>query len=71
MRPYLAVYGGALTLLFVVGCAGSRRSHDTGTAPFDSVHIGSGDTLPPAHPDSGRAQPDTTSDSTGRDQTPT
>jgi hypothetical protein len=56
MRSYLAVYLG-VTLLLAAGCAG--RSRDKGTAPFDSVHIRSGDTLPPANPDTGRAQPDT------------
>jgi hypothetical protein len=50
MRSDASTYLWTLALVLAVGCAGSGRSRDTGPAPFDTVHIRSGDTLPPANP---------------------
>jgi hypothetical protein len=49
MRTQTAACLTALAMLLCAGCAGSSQKDDTaGAAPIDTVHIKSGDTLPPA-----------------------
>jgi hypothetical protein len=59
MRLDAALYLTALALLAGAGCAGSSgKDPGAGPAPIDTIHIRSGDTLPPATP------ADTAADST-------
>jgi hypothetical protein len=50
MRSHTAACLTALAVLAGAGCAGSaRRDDNAGAAPLDTIHIRSGDTLPPAN----------------------
>ena len=54
MRTQTAACLTTLAMVLGAGCAGSSQKGDTaGAAPIDTVHIKSGDTLPPANPPAG------------------
>ena len=67
MRSHTAACLTALAVLAGAACAGSgRRDNSSGAAPLDTIHIESGDTLPPAN-GAGAMRRDTAShDSAGR-----
>jgi hypothetical protein len=70
MRSHATAYLSGLALLAAAGCAGSGRTDAAGAAPIDSIHIRSGDTLPPANPAARGAQHDTSAtDSTRKSDT--
>ena len=66
MRTHTAAYLVVFAVLTGAGCAGSGRNETSGAAPIDTVHIKTGDTLPPAN-GAGAMRSDTAAhDSTGR-----
>jgi hypothetical protein len=66
MRSQTAAWLTAFAVLTGAACAGSGRNQSTGAAPIDTVHIQSGDTMPPAN-GGGAMRSDTAAhDSTGR-----
>jgi hypothetical protein len=66
MRSHTAAYLTALAVLAAAGCAGSARGNDgAGAAPLDTIHIKSGDTLPPANGAGAMRQDTANHDSSG------
>jgi hypothetical protein len=66
MRPHMTACFGALAVLAAAGCGSGRTRENAGAAPIDTVHIRSGDTLPPANPAVRRAPHDTSTADTAR-----